>query len=85
MFYATDTNNLDGIEAKNYDLYLVEANYTEPDILERIKTKQTAGEYVYEWDVLKNHLSKEKAAEWIYRNAGQNSMYVYLHGHESKE
>ena len=27
VFYATDTRTLDGISARNYDLYLVEGNY----------------------------------------------------------
>lgn len=39
LFYATDTNSSNGIEAPNYDLYMVEANYSEPEILERIKEK----------------------------------------------
>ena len=39
-FYATDTNNLNGISAKNYDLYLVEANYEDEEIMERIQRKK---------------------------------------------
>lgn len=82
ILYATDTNTLDHVEARNYDLYLVEANYTEADITERIRAKQESGEHCYEWAVLDNHLSKEKADDWLYRNMGANSQYVYLHGHE---
>jgi len=82
VFYATDTNRIDHIEAKNYDLYLIEANYTEAEIVERIRRKEEAGGHVYEWDVLQNHLSKEKADDWLYRNMGANSRYVYLHEHE---
>lgn len=81
VLYATDTNSMDGIGAKNYDLYMLEANYGEEEIAERIRLKQEAGEYCHEWDVLKNHLSKEKADDWLYRNIGPNSRYVYLHGH----
>jgi len=83
MFYATDTNSMDGIEAHNYDLYLIEANYTESEITERIRRKQEAGEYCYEWDVLKNHLSREKALDWLYRNMDSQSQYVLLHEHET--
>ncbi|MDE8718706.1 hypothetical protein PZH37_17100, partial [[Eubacterium] siraeum] len=36
MIYATDTNNLNGVTARNYDLYMIEANHTETDIKERI-------------------------------------------------
>jgi ribonuclease BN (tRNA processing enzyme) len=81
--YATDTNSLDGIEAKNYDLYLIEANYSEEEITERIRAKQASGRYCHEWDVLKNHMSKNKADDWLYQNMGPNSRYVYLHGHET--
>lgn len=82
LFYATDTNTLDHIEAKNYDLYLVEANYTEAEITERIRRKQESGEHCYEWAALENHLSREKCDDWLYRNMGANSRYVYLHEHE---
>lgn len=81
LFYATDTNSLDGIEIPCYDLYMIEANYNEAEITERIRLKQEAGEYCHEWDVLKNHLSKEKADDWLYRNMGASSQYVYLHSH----
>ncbi len=79
LFYATDCNNLNGIEAKNYDLYMVEANYTEKGIKERIKQKELNGEYVYEYNSLKNHLSKEKADNFIYSNIGYNSQFIYMH------
>ena len=85
LFYATDTNNLDGIEVQGYDLYMVEANYTEEGIMERIRRKQEDGEHCYEWDVLQNHLSKEKANDWLYHNMGPDSSYVYLHGHEEDD
>ena len=39
-FYATDTNNLNGITAKGYDLYLIECNYEDQEIHERIKEKE---------------------------------------------
>ena len=81
-FYATDTNSLEGIEAKGYSLYLIEANYAEEEILERIRAKQDGGKYCHEWDVLKYHLSKEKALDWLYANMGPASEYVLLHGHE---
>lgn len=80
-FYATDCNNLDGIEAKNYDLYMIEANYEDAEIQERIAEKEAVGQYVYEYQVLNNHLSKQKADNFIAKNAGINSRYVYLHGH----
>ena len=81
VFYATDTNNLNGIEAKGYDLYLVEANFEENEIKERIEDKKYHCEYAYEMQVLKNHLSKQKADDWIYKNIKQNGTYIYMHEH----
>lgn len=82
IFYATDCNNLDGIDAPNYDLYMIEANYEDSEIQERIAEKEAAGQYVYEYQVLNNHLSKKKADDFIIANAGDKSSFVYLHGHE---
>lgn len=84
LFYATDTNSLNGVKAENYDLYMVEANYTESDILERIRVKESLGKHCYEYDVLQNHLSKEKADNWLYKNMGCNSQYIYMHKHEGE-
>lgn len=81
IFYATDCNNLDGIDAPNYDLYMIEANYEDEEIQERIAEKEANGQYVYEYQVLQNHLSKQKADKFIGENAGINSKFVYLHGH----
>lgn len=82
IFYATDCNNLDGINAPNYDLYMIEANYEDEEIQQRIAEKEANGEYAYEYQVLHNHLSKQKADDFIIRNQGANSRFVYLHGHE---
>jgi len=85
VFYATDTNNLQGIQARHYDLYLIEANHAEDEIAEKIRVKKETGEYAYERQVIKNHLSKEKCDDFVYRNIGANSLYVYLHGHVETE
>lgn len=82
VFYATDTNDLNGISAKGYALYLIEANYIDEVIREKIEAKKLAGEYAYEQQVLKNHLSKAKCDDFIYRNISRGGEYVYLHCHE---
>ena len=84
LFYATDTNTLKGITAKNYDLYMVEANYIDEEIQEKIRKKQAQGEYAYEVGVLHTHLSKKKCDDFIYANIGSNGEYVYLHQHEDR-
>lgn len=84
VIYATDTNNLNGITARDYDLYMIEANYVDEEIQEKIKEKQANGEYAYELQVLRNHLSKAKCDDFIYRNIGRNGEYVYMHCHRDE-
>jgi len=85
VFYATDTNSLSGITAKNYDLYMVEANYIDEEIKAKIAEKKAAGEFAYEVLAMKNHLSKAKCDDFIYRNIGKHGEYVYLHCHVDEE
>lgn len=85
LFYATDTNSLSHIEAKGCTLYMIEANYGEEEIQERIRRKEAAGEYIHEYSVLKNHLSREKAEKWIADNAGPESEYIFMHQHEERK
>lgn len=82
LFYATDTSTLDHIEAKNYEYYLIEANHTRAEIEARIAEKQARGEFAYETRAAQNHLSQEQAMDWLARNAGPNSKYVFLHQHK---
>ena len=85
LFYATDTGTLDGIKAKGYDLYMVEANHTKEEIEARRAEKIAAGEFSYEVNAARNHLSLEQAVDWIYKNAGPNSKYVFLHQHVDRQ
>ena len=81
VFYATDTRSLNGIVALNYDLYLVEANYKDEELRARMDEKIAAGEYAYEERVVKNHLSEKRCNDWLYKNMGPTSEYIYLHQH----
>lgn len=81
MMYATDTGNLDMIEAKNLDLYLIEANHGEDEIQARIEAKLEAGEMAYEAAAMENHLSREQALQWLSENMGPKSRYVFMHQH----
>lgn len=85
VFYATDTGSLDGVEAPGCDLYLIEANHSEAEIQERIREKLAAGEYSYEAAAAVNHLSREKAYEWLSRNMWPNSKYLFMHQHIDRE
>lgn len=83
--YATDTGHLGGISAKGYNLYLIEANYADEEMQERIKQKQETGEYCYEKNVMWRHLSLEQASAFLLENMTDKSEYVFLHGHVDKE
>ena len=79
--YMTDTKTVEGISAKNYNLYFIEANYDEDEIQERIIQKQQECQYVYEFRAKDNHLSKQQASEFLLENMGENSEYVFMHQH----
>lgn len=75
-----------GITAKDYDLYMIESNYTDEDLQERINAKLESGEYCYELNVASRHLSHEQASEWLLQNMQlPKSEYVFLHQHKSKD
>lgn len=81
VIYATDTRTLEGITARNYDLYLIEGNYDEDEIQERIKIKQQKAIYAYEFRAKDTHLSRQQATNFLLENMGENSEYVFMHEH----
>lgn len=83
-FYATDTNSLWNVHAKNYHIYLIEANYKASEMQQRIADKQSSGEYAYEMRVVNTHLSQEDAESWLAENAGPNSEYIFIHQHRDR-
>lgn len=84
VIYCTDTGNLNGVKARWYDLYLIEANYEDKELEQRIADKKERGEYAYEIRARRDHLSKAQADDFIYRNIGPNGYYIYMHAHEDK-
>ena len=84
-FYATDCGSLDEIVAKDYDLYLVEANHTQAELAARLAAKEEAGEYAYERRAALVHLSQEQALDWLAENMGPRSKYIFLHQHKERE
>lgn len=85
LFYATDTNTLEGITAKGYDMYMIECNYEDEEIQKRIEEKKANGQYAYEIEVIHNHLSKAKCDDFIVNNSSEKSRFVYLHQHEGRD
>lgn len=85
LLYATDTGSMDGITEPGLDLYLIEGNHSEAEIAEIIAEKEAAGEFCYESAAALNHLSKEKALEWLAQNMGPHSKFIFMHQHIRRE
>lgn len=81
LIHATDTAHLNGIEAKNYDLYAIEFNYDEETIYDIIAEKEAKGEFAYEKGAINTHLSEQQARDFIFKNKGEK--YEVLRLHES--
>lgn len=79
LIYATDTNSLEHITAKNYDYYFIEGNYENE---EELHNRAVSG--FYENRVKDTHLSKVKATEWLMKNMGDNSKYIFMHEHKER-
>lgn len=85
LIYATDTNRIDHIIAKNYDFYFIEGNYeSDEELAQRKSDKLLTGEYSYEDRVKETHLSKVQATEWLMENMGENSKYIFMHEHKER-
>ena len=86
LFYCTDTSRIDHIEAKEYDQYLIEANYDSDEELDRkIVEAHERGEFTYLERVRHTHLSQLQALNWLDNNMGSNSHYTFMHQHIPKE
>jgi phosphoribosyl 1,2-cyclic phosphodiesterase len=79
IFHATDTFTLEGITAKGYDLYALEANYDEAHIWDVIEEKRLRGEYAHQKGAINSHLSIQQAQNFVLRNASDNYEFITLH------
>ena len=79
ILHATDTCTLDGIVAKNYDLYAIEFNWDEETIQDYIDEKKQKGIYAYEEEAILNHLSWQKAQAFYESQKGAKSQLLKLH------
>lgn len=81
LFYCTDCSTLAGVEAKGFDLYMIEENRTEAEFDAAIAAKRAAGQFAYEEAARRNHMTREQAEAWLVLNADSHSRYVPLHQH----
>jgi len=66
--HATDTFNMDGIKARNYDSATLECNHDKNHALEIIAKKRLDGEFCHLERAIETHLSVDKAIAFIESN-----------------
>ena len=79
LIYIVDTANVDNIKAKDYDLFLIEANYNELTLKEHINMCENPDELYYLYRVPTTHLSYQDANSFLIENMNKNSIYEYIH------
>lgn len=79
IIHCTDTSHLNGITAKNYDLYAIEHNHDLELAENKISSKKSEGKFCYEVGAINSHLSEQQAKQFIFENAGENSQVLRLH------
>lgn len=79
LIHATDCAHLEGISAKDYDLFALEYNYDHDFNEYKINDKTMKGEYSYEKRVANAHLSHEQAVEFYFKNKKETSELLRLH------
>lgn len=82
IFHATDTQHLEGITAKEYDLFCIEHNYNEDTVMQIIEEQEARGEFAHQRGSINSHLSEQQARDFFFKNRGENSKLIRLH--ESK-
>ena len=85
IFHATDTSHLQGITAKNYDLYSLECNYDETHIWQVIQEKEARGEFAHQREAMNAHLSLQQAQNFVLKNTTENHKYEFIQLHQSSE
>lgn len=79
ILYVVDTATMQGIEAKNYDYYLIEANYDEELLQQHLEEIDNTDDYNYLYRAKNTHLSKQQAIDFLVTNMGDNSEYKFIH------
>ena len=85
MIYITDTSEIPNyIDAKDYDLYLIENNYLDDDELDELiqQDYDNGLEFSHYIRVRDTHLSQKQAIEWLEKNMGNNSRFEFIHMHK---
>ena len=79
IFHATDTGTLEGISAKGYQLYSIEANYDEEVMKLKVAEQLENGEFAHGIRSQETHLSIQQANDFIKENATDYCEVIELH------
>jgi len=79
LIHVTDTGYINHIKAKNFDMYAIEHNYKDEDVIEKIKNKLNRGMYAYEVRSRETHLSFDQASSWLESQQREDSVVIKLH------
>lgn len=82
ILHCTDTNTLEGITARGYDLYAIEHNYDEEKAQRAIEEARAKGRFCHAVGSIKTHLSWQQAREFINANRKGDSQILELHKSE---
>jgi len=85
IFFATDTMHLNGITAKDYDMYFIECNYDEERIHDVIQEKREWGEFCHQTGSMNSHLSMQQAQSFVLKNVSPGHKYEFIPLHISSE
>lgn len=78
--YLSDTVHLDGIQAKDYDLMIVEYNHCAEEMDKHIQQQEDDGvDFIYEKGSRNSHLNFQKADEFINNNAKEGTEIHKVH------
>ncbi|MBR5303464.1 MAG: hypothetical protein IKU37_01390 [Candidatus Gastranaerophilales bacterium] len=80
--YIVDTSNVEGLVARDYDLYLIENNYREDILEQHLKDaidNDDNNKIFYLQRTIQTHLSKSQCDSFLIENMGSNSVYEYVH------
>lgn len=84
IIHCTDTAHLEGITAKDYDLYAIEYNHEIEELESNIIRKKQLGIFCHELGAANSHLSDEQAKQFIYNNRKPSSEILQLHKSSSR-
>lgn len=79
IIHCTDTAHLQGITAKDYNLYCIESNYNEDTVFQIIEKLESEGKFAHQRGAINSHLSEQQCNDFFFKNKGPESILVRLH------